>query len=254
MKNMHDFIKLNKPDCIINVAGPTNIQESFEQRDSYRSLQLRQVQEHMTILNTCATTPKYIYLSSGSVYGSTSKSGVSELDPVRPISPYAEGKLMAEDYLQAFNMNRNSSIPIYIFRGFSLFSTDRPHRLLSRIVDIFQGAATPTLFGDGEEIRDFISIQNFATVVRQLSSPRIEFVPGIYNLSSGKGLTVREICQLANSSAKYEFKTEVIFNGMVREGDPRNMVGINEKLKSAINLPLMDSESELIQLLSRCLN
>ena len=81
---MREFMNSIQPDCIINVAGPTDIQESFSESEKYRLLQLQQVQQHMTILSSCPATPKYIYLSSGSVYGSTTMSGATELDPTRP--------------------------------------------------------------------------------------------------------------------------------------------------------------------------
>ena len=244
-----EFLEQNQPTCIVNVSGPTNIQESMVAPEIYRMGQLEQVKKQVSILQKLKVKPTYVYLSSGSVYGSTSENGVDESMAVNPLSPYAEGKLLAEDYLWWAQAQVEFASSLYIFRGFSLFSVEFPHRLFRLICEILQGEQQPTLFGDGNELRDFVSVEFFAKIIQKIVASSILPPPGLYNLSSGEGLSINQICKLASVQSKT--KKEIVFNGIIRSGDPRNMVGLNDKLVLKFGLKPNSPIVEINELFAR---
>jgi UDP-glucose 4-epimerase len=87
----------NDMDLIINLSGPTNIQDSFMNPSLYLEGPLQQVKAHMKILEKFRNKITYIYLSSASVYGNV-QNRVSESSPVNPESPYAQGKYNVESF------------------------------------------------------------------------------------------------------------------------------------------------------------
>ena len=235
-----------QPDIIINVAGPTNIQESFENSDEYTLGQFTQVHNHVEVLKRLKFKPIYIYLSSGSVYGSTIQSGATESDIPKPISPYAEGKILAEEYLLKTKIEGDVFHALYIFRGFSLYSSEKTHRLLKLIDEIYSTKIPPVLFGTGNEIRDFVSIKFFCEAIKRLLNAREEIPSGVYNLSSGVGMSIIEICEIANSQSTTGKSVNIEFNGIQRIGDPSCMVGVNFKMIEAFSLQI-ESPSEGIR-------
>jgi nucleoside-diphosphate-sugar epimerase len=235
-QNLTNYFKETNIRVIINVAGPTDIQNSFVNQHTYTSGQLEQVQEHVKILEALPSRCDYIYLSSGSVYGSTALTGASETDAPNPLSPYAEGKLMAENFLKSAMQDKKFARSLYILRGFSLYSHLKANRLLSRICDIYSMQAQPELFGDGLETRDYISVAFFSKVVERVIYNRGNMGGGVYNLSSGIGLNIREICEIARNISKVGSKIEINFSGQERQGDPKYMVGINTLLLDELSL------------------
>ncbi len=243
------FFEHKQPRCIVNVAGPTNIQESMTTPDIYTMDQLEQVKKHALTLQKLAIKPSYVYLSSGSVYGSTSEFGVDELTPTNPLSPYAHGKILAEGYLQWAQAEFEFCSSLYIFRGFSLFSVEYPHRLFRVIYEMLQGLQEPTLYGDGNELRDFVSVGYFSKIIQKIAVSSTPPLSGLYNLSSGQGLSVHEICKVATDQSKTE--KEITFNGIIRPGDPRYMVGLNDRLVSKFGLRPNDAMIEITELFAR---
>ena len=243
------FFLENQPNCVVNVAGPTNIQESLLIPDPYTVGQLDQVKKQVSILQRLSTKPKYVYLSSGSVYGSTSELGFGESEPTNPLSPYAQGKLLAENFLQSAQDQFKFASELYILRGFSLFSVESPHRLFRLICQIMLGFEQPTLYGDGNELRDFVSVEFFSKVIERIAVNPNRPPSGLYNLSSGQGLSISQICKVA--SAESATKREITFNGIIRSGDPRNMVGLNDKLVNNFGLKPHSPLLEITELFAR---
>ena len=250
---LRNFFIENKINTIVNVAGPTDIQQSFVDTDTYIMGQIQQVKEHVQILKTLPSRCDYIYLSSGSVYGSTVFSGATENDIPNPLSPYAEGKLLSENYLLGAMKMENFANSLCILRGFSLYSHSKPNRLLSKICEIYAHKSNPELFGTGLETRDFVSVSLFASVLERIifSSKRID--SGIFNLSSGVGLSIRDICTIAKCVSGLESGIEINFNGQVRKGDPANMVGVNTHLLNEFGLEREDPVSGITALLEKFL-
>jgi nucleoside-diphosphate-sugar epimerase len=243
------FFLENQPNCVVNVAGPTNIQESLLIPDPYTVGQLDQVKKQVSILQRLSTKPKYVYLSSGSVYGSTSELGFGESEPTNPLSPYAQGKLLAENFLQSAQDQFKFASELYILRGFSLFSVESPHRLFRLICQIMLGFEQPTLYGDGNELRDFVSVEFFSKVIERIAVNPNRPPSGLYNLSSGQGLSISQICKVA--SAESATKRKITFNGIIRSGDPRNMVGLNDKLVTNFGLKPHSPLLEITELFAR---
>jgi UDP-glucose 4-epimerase len=106
---------------------------------------------------------RVVYASSSSVYGSNEQLPKREDQQVAPISPYAVSKLAGEGFCRSFTTIYG--LECVSLRYFNVFGPRQdPNSQYSAVIPKFIAAALagrrPTVFGDGEQSRDFTYIDN----------------------------------------------------------------------------------------------
>jgi UDP-glucuronate 4-epimerase len=137
---------------------------------------------------------RFVFASSSSIYGTTSKSPFSEEEAnPYPISPYGVTKLAGEKLCYCFS--HLYQMPVVCLRFFTVYGPrQRPdlaiHKFATRMV---QGKEIP-LFGDGHSLRDYTYIDD--TVEGVLAS--LELGPGfeIFNLGNSNPVSLLEMVRL----------------------------------------------------------
>lgn len=212
----------------VNAAGPSNVFESLSNPSEYIEFPWQQCLAQLSVLRELPKPPVYVFISSGSVYGDTGVNGVSENFSPSPVSPYAQGKLKAELFLRDFSNTYSGGI--VILRCFSIYSEALESRLPSVIANSMAKNGSLTLSGTGQELRDFIHVKDVATAIEVASRPATSFE--VYNVGTGVGISVKEICKIAAVAFKIEFieNETVFFNGEIRKSDPKNLVADISKI------------------------
>ena len=108
-----------------------------------------------------AGVERVVYASSSSVYGDADELPVTEEARPKPISPYAVSKLAGEHYMAAFHAS--FGLPTVALRYFNVFGPlQDPASEYAAVVPRFTTAALKggpvTIYGDGEQSRDFTFI------------------------------------------------------------------------------------------------
>src|SRR5579859_4814949 len=143
-----------------------------------------------------AKVKRVIYAASSSAYGDTPTLPKHEAMPPNPISPYAVAKLASEHYMISFF--RCYGLETVCLRYFNVFgprqdpSSQYSGVLAKFITQMLRGEA-PTIFGDGEQSRDFTYIDN--TVEANLlacSAPAAECAGRVFNCATGRRITLNE--------------------------------------------------------------
>jgi nucleoside-diphosphate-sugar epimerase len=138
---------------------------------------------------------RIVYTSSSSVYGPGAELPKREDMPATPISPYAVAKLAGEGYCRAFN--RVYGLETVSVRLFNVFGPRQdPRSQYSAVIPAFTSALLegrrPTIFGDGEQSRDFTPVDN--TVRACLLAAQADGVGGeVYNAACGARVTVNDV-------------------------------------------------------------
>ncbi len=134
--------------------------------------------------------------SGGTVYGNIASGKAKETDALHPITPYGVGKKMCEDVLHFYSMCGISST---VLRVGNVYGTPLARKTAQGVIDVFvqkavQGEAV-TIWGDAlTSVRDYIFVDDFSDAVVKIGERKSEEVE-IYNLSSGTGVTLREIIE-----------------------------------------------------------
>jgi len=147
-----------------------------------------------------AKVKRFVYAASSSAYGDTPTLPKVETMPVNPLSPYAAAKLMGEYYCSVF-------YKVYGLQTISLryFNVFGPHQdptsqyaaAIPAFVTSILKDKPPTVYGDGEQSRDFTYIDNI--VEANLLAARAKQTKGdVVNIACGEVVTVNEIIDTIN--------------------------------------------------------
>ncbi len=136
-----------------------------------------------------------IVASSSSVYGATPDLPKHELLPTRPMSPYGASKLASEWYALAFQ--HSLDLPVLAFRFFNVFGPLQPAdhvyaAVIPRFLDAAMNGRPVTVYGDGEQSRDFTYIDTVCeTIVRAITEKVTCDIP--VNLAFGDPRTILDV-------------------------------------------------------------
>jgi len=136
-----------------------------------------------------AKVRRVVYASSSSLYGDTPTLPKHEGMLPSPISPYAVSKLTGEYYMSSFH--RVYGLETVSLRYFNVFGPRQdPTSMYSGVLAIFISkmlrGETPTIFGDGEQSRDFTYIDNVvAGNLLASSAPASDVAGRAFNLATG---------------------------------------------------------------------
>jgi nucleoside-diphosphate-sugar epimerase len=106
---------------------------------------------------------RVVYAASSSAYGNTAELPKHEAMPSLPLSPYAVAKLAGENYMRAFHASYG--LETIALRYFNIFGPRQdPESQYAAVIPKFVTCAienrAPTIFGDGEQTRDFTYVAN----------------------------------------------------------------------------------------------
>jgi len=168
-----------------------------------------------------AGVERLVYSSSSSVYGDNPALPKHEGLATAPISPYAVTKLAAENYTRVFS--RVYDLQTVCLRYFNVFGPrQRPDAAYAAVIPLFMRAAldrgTVTVFGDGEQSRDFTFVEN---VVRaNLLAARADGASGrVFNIACGERYSLLDIVAAIEAVAGRELPRQHL---EPRSGDVRH--------------------------------
>ncbi|HKT13308.1 MAG TPA: SDR family oxidoreductase [Terriglobia bacterium] len=145
-----------------------------------------------------AGVKRVVFAASSSAYGDHPALPRVESQEPRPLSPYALTKLTGEYYCKIFT--QVYGLETVSLRYFNIFgphqSPDSPYSgVLSLFISAYMNGQTPTIFGDGEQSRDFTYIEN--TVDATLRACTAPDAPGrVINVGTGERYTLNEIIKI----------------------------------------------------------
>jgi nucleoside-diphosphate-sugar epimerase len=153
---------------------------------------------------------RVVYAGSSSAYGDTPTLPKREDMLPNPISPYAVAKRAGEHYMRVFA--RVYGLETVVLRYFNVFGPHQdPTSHYSGVLAIFcrklLAGQQPTIYGDGEQSRDFTYIDNVVHANLLAAAAPAEKVSGqMMNLATGAGITLNQtfdiLCELTGYTGK----------------------------------------------------
>jgi len=140
---------------------------------------------------------RLVYAASSSAYGDTPTLPKREDMLPRPRSPYAVAKLAGELYAAVFS--HNYGFETVSLRYFNVFGprqdpASQYSALLAKFIPQMLRGEQPTIFGDGEQSRDFTYIDNTVAANLLACTAPAEKVSGkMFNVATGTRLTVNDV-------------------------------------------------------------
>jgi UDP-glucose 4-epimerase len=143
---------------------------------------------------------RLVYAGSSSAYGDQPGAARTETDALLPLSPYAAAKLAGEHYCQA--CTAVYGVETVRLRFFNVFGPRQDAKspysgVIALFIAAMNAGRTPTVFGDGQQARDFVYVANVVqSLMRAAEAPAAS--GKVYNIGNGHSTTVLELVQELN--------------------------------------------------------
>ena len=147
-----------------------------------------------------ADVRRVVYAASSSAYGNLPKPAKQESDPCQPLSPYAAAKLAGEMYCQSFF--HSYGFETVCLRYFNVFGPRQdPNSPYSAVIPLFItsmiAGKRPIVFGDGQQSRDFVFIQNVVDI--NLLAAEAKNAAGlVFNVGCGRSYNLLQLIASLN--------------------------------------------------------
>ncbi|WP_338806330.1 NAD-dependent epimerase/dehydratase family protein [Pseudomonas chlororaphis] len=222
--------------AVAHLAAVASVQASVD--DPVRTHQ----SNFIGTLNVCeamrqAGVKRVLFASSAAVYGNNGEGeSIDEDTPKAPLTPYASDKLASEYYFDFYR--RQHGLEPAIFRFFNIFGPRQdPSSPYSGVISIFceraQKGLPITVFGDGEQTRDFVYVEDLVNVLAQsLEAPQLEV--GAVNVGLNQATTLK---QLLEALGEVVGQLPPISYGPARSGDIRHSRANNQRLLQRFKFP-----------------
>jgi nucleoside-diphosphate-sugar epimerase len=166
---------------------------------------------------------RVVYASSAAVYGNTGALPLREDMAARPASPYGASKLAGERYLEAFT--RTYGLPTVALRYLNVFG---PHQdpksdyaaAIPRFISCALSGDAPTVFGDGEQARDFVFVDDVVRANMCALDADGAAWGRAFNVGRGERRTVNELLAAIGSLIPGAFREPV--HAAPRSGEVRD--------------------------------
>ncbi|MGD9783662.1 MAG: NAD-dependent epimerase/dehydratase family protein [Hyphomicrobiaceae bacterium] len=186
-------------DAVCHLAGQVSIIRAFD--NPVADLRTN-VEGTVNVVEMCLAhrVPRLIYASSMTAYGDTSVVPTPESEPCRPDSYYGITKFAAERFVHATAARPDLAVPFNVtsLRMYSVFGPgqawDNPYQgVLGIFLGRVQRGEPITIFGDGEQTRDFVFIGDIVEGwVAALDNPQAT-AGKVFNLGSGRPHSINEL-------------------------------------------------------------
>lgn len=187
-----------------------------------------------------------VYASSAAVYQSNDSQALTETMPTAPISSYGVDKWACEQY--AHMAWRIYGLQTVGMRFFNVYGPGQPldspySGVITKFIHALQSGGQPTIFGDGEQTRDFIYVGDVANALMAAMDLR-QKTSEIYNVCRGRSVSVNQLADtlatVMGVSLDAQYKPAL-------SGDIRYSQGDGSKLATVTQLPALTSLAEGLQ-------
>jgi nucleoside-diphosphate-sugar epimerase len=184
-------------DVIFHLAGQPGVRPSWGQE--FAAYVDRNIRATQRVLESARDMPlrKLVSASSSSVYGDAEAYPTPETVRPRPVSPYGVTKLAAEHLCELYRTT--FGLPTASLRLFTVYGPrQRPDMAFSRLVSSALSKHSFTLYGDGEQTRDFTFVDDVVDAMLRVAATGWT---GVANVGGGARTSMKEVVRVIEGLA-----------------------------------------------------
>lgn len=146
---------------------------------------------------------RIVFMSSSNLYGEQTMYPTAEIAKPNPMNPYALSKLIGEQYCKLFEQMHG--LEWNAIRPFNAYGTRMPltgiyTSAVATFIDVFKNDKPLEMFGDGEQRRDFIHIDDIIDMMMLLAVSKVH--GEAFNCGSGTNTSINELLALISKMMK----------------------------------------------------
>jgi len=160
----------------------------------------------LALMRAQPETHLIFFSSGGTVYGNPDRLPVTEDSPIAPLSNHGAGKASQEAFCQALRAQGHA---VTILRPSNAYGPGQTMKsgfgLVRTMLEHLRIGTTMEIWGDGENIRDFIYIDDIVDATMGLL--KLPQDSGTYNLGSGVGYSVNQVRAIVEAACDRQLQT-----------------------------------------------
>jgi dTDP-glucose 4,6-dehydratase len=195
-------VKTAMQDCtwVVHFAAETHVDRSIIDPTMFVRTD---VEGTFTLLEAARVlgVERFIYISTSEVYGNAQSAQgerrpSQELDALKPLSPYAASKAGAD--CLAYSYWTTYGVPVVITRGANNYGPYQyPEKQLPLFITNALAGRTLPVYGNGEQTRDWIYVEDHCTALSTiLTAPAEQVVGEVFNISAGEERSILQNAQV----------------------------------------------------------
>lgn len=198
-------------DCVIHLAGKTTHGDLVVNK--LESLETN-VDGTKNVLDAFirSEAKKFIYPSSGKVYGKVENLPIRESHPTNPLNVLGKTKLIAEKLIDFYSNNDKEFVILRIFNVYG--EGQKENFLIPTILKQLKTGKKEIVLGDIESKRDYIHIDDVVSAIISAIEGKNKKGIFIYNISTGVGCSAKDIVYLIGriigSSIKIKVNSKIL--------------------------------------------
>ena len=184
--------EIREVDAILHLAALISGYDSLETPEDYVDVNFGGLLRVIEFASE-RRVPRIVFASSSTVYGNQGASALNETTPPDPLTVYALTKLAGEHLLKLYGAMRGfSHCSLRLFNVYGpRQAPDHPYaNVTCKFSHATANGLPVTLFGDGEQSRDFVYVDD---VVRAFLAVLDGSREAIYNVGTGQGARIKDL-------------------------------------------------------------
>jgi len=162
---VHEVLHEVKPDAVIHLAALISVEESIRMPELYMEVNAEGTRNIVRAASNVGSG-RLIYASSAAVYGNPIRLPITEDHPTSPLSPYGLSKLMGERYVTSEFIGREKPVILRIFNVYGPGQNPEYAGVITKFMERLSQGDPPIIFGDGEQTRDFIHVDDVGIITK----------------------------------------------------------------------------------------
>ena len=192
-------------DIVYHLAAKVSVQESVE--DPLPTFLTNAVgTANVLEASRRHSVERFVYSCTSAVYGETNP--VPSLESMRedPLNTYAIGKLSGEQLVRSYNVLYG--MKTITFRYTNVYGDRSRHTgnyapVVTRFLDRRSEGKSLLIFGDGEQRRDFVHVEDVVSANASISYMDLSCWGETYNIGYGKNWSINELAAAVSNDVEY---------------------------------------------------
>ena len=215
-------------DGIFHQAALGSVPQSFKEPEEYHRVNAIGTENVLKLAKEFGI--KVVYASSSSVYGNQNKFPIKEDAAKKPLNPYGQSKLEAEQFAEKYSKLGVKVIGLRYFNVFGIGQNPNYAGVIPKFIEQLIHHKPPIIYGDGNQLRNFTFVDDIveANVLAFESKTEHAFI----NIATGVMTSVRQLAEIMINLSGLSIKP--IYEKS-REGDIEKSQADISLAKSLIN-------------------
>lgn len=195
-RGLHDIFRVFRPEMVFHLAAIPGVYQSVLEPAKTANVNLVGTANVLAMAEKFGTK-RIMFASSSSVYGGKSEMPTREDESVvSPMSPYALQKQIGEEYCRYYS--KNTDVDTVALRLFNVFGPrQKGNSAYSAVIAAFleskRTGMKASIYGDGEQTRDFCYIDNVVNAFILASKHEEDFKGEAFNIAYGERTSVNSL-------------------------------------------------------------